>query len=91
MSASEREDPITRRRISEFPVTNISNFVSTKVNCKNYFVWRHQFETILQTLDLESYVDSFISPHSSNAPFNGRSILRNPKIKLKCVVFACHS
>lgn len=64
MSTSENHT----RSSSSLPVTNITNFVSIQLDGENYLIWRHQFKTILQTLDLEQYVDSSVAQPSSNSP-----------------------
>lgn len=63
MSTVLNDDQSSRRNNNIFQISNITNFISIQLDGENYLVWRHQFKTILQTLDIASYVDS-----SSNSP-----------------------
>ncbi|KAA8516995.1 hypothetical protein F0562_017187 [Nyssa sinensis] len=45
-----------------FPISNISNHISIKLDSDNYLLWRDQFLPLLLCNDLLGYVDGSVSP-----------------------------
>ncbi|KAL4554195.1 hypothetical protein LXL04_039688 [Taraxacum kok-saghyz] len=58
MSGSPTDTPIIPVSSSPLlPITNISNFVSVKLNEDNYLVWKHQISSVFESLDLIKFVN----------------------------------
>ncbi|XP_026432754.1 uncharacterized protein LOC113330109 [Papaver somniferum] len=53
------------------PFTNISNFVSLKLDNTNFILWRDQFESILITTDLYGHVNGEIQKPGERVMING--------------------
>ncbi|KAH7847861.1 hypothetical protein Vadar_031024 [Vaccinium darrowii] len=71
------------RNLLSFPFSNISNFISVKLDSENYLLWRDQFMPFLECNDLFGYVDgSITSPEEKITDETTKKKIVNPEYQV---------
>ncbi|OVA07649.1 hypothetical protein BVC80_6731g1 [Macleaya cordata] len=70
-SASTHTPPTNSFSLPSLPITNITNFISIKLDGSNYLLWKDQFEDILITTDLIGYVEGKIKEPAKFVTIDG--------------------